>query len=73
METHNLPETLALEIRRVTEIREQYRALDGMPGVNVGPVLALTERALTSACVAAGSDNIGDMIAAVKDLRGFTE
>ncbi len=68
----NLPEKLAREIARVTELRGQYAELVGMPGGNVRPVMFLIDHALEQAKLAAGSPDIEGQMAAVFDLEGFT-
>lgn len=67
----NLPEKLAREIRRVTELREQYRKLEGTPNVMVAPAMAMMNLALETACTAAGDDNVINQILALKELEGF--
>lgn len=69
----NAAEGLARQIRRVAEMRERYRSLDGRPGVNVKPVLTMIDAALDQACKAAGSDDAVAVIAAGQQLEGFSE
>lgn len=69
----NVAEKLASEIRRVTTIREHYKRLDGMPGVNVKPAMAMMDYSLQAAIAAAGQDDALTQIAAVKDLQGYSE
>jgi len=68
----NLPEKLAREIGRVTELRRQYAALDGMPQVNVKPAMALMDAALEIAKLAAVSADIEAQLLAIRILGGFT-
>lgn len=67
----NVAEKLAREIRRVTELREQYAKLDGMPNVIVKPAMMMMNMALDAACEAAGMNDALTQIAALKDLEGF--
>ena len=69
----NLPEKLAREISRVTQLREQYISLRSWPGVNVEPAIYMMEDALEKAKQAAGSPDIEGQISAVKDLEGYTD
>ena len=68
----NVAEKLSREIARVTELREQYKSVAGLPGVNCAPVLAMISAALDRAHRAAGVDDALGQIAAVKELEGFT-
>lgn len=68
----NVAEKLAREIARVTELRGQYASLDGMPSVNVKPVMTMIDVALEAAKRAAGVDDAVEQIRALKDLEGFT-
>lgn len=67
----NVAEKLAREIARVTELRGQYASMDGVPGVNVKPVMALIDTALEAAKRAAGVDDAVEQIRALQDLEGF--
>lgn len=67
----NVPEKLAREIARVTELRGQYASLDGMPGVNVKPLMFLIDQSLEVAKKAAGENDALTQIAALKTLEGF--
>lgn len=69
----NLPESLAGEIARVSALRSQYAALDGMPNVNVKPALAMMDAALQAAKKAVGTGDIAEQISALQGLSGFTE
>jgi hypothetical protein len=69
----NVAEKLAREIRRVTELREQYARMDGMPNINVKPAMAMMNLALNAACEAAGMNDAEVQIAAVKELESYTE
>jgi hypothetical protein len=68
-----LPEKLAREIARVTELRSRYQALEGLPQVNVAPALMLMDAALEQAKRAAGSPDIEGQMRALAGLGGFTE
>lgn len=69
----NVPEKLAHELVRVTELRDAYRAMRGMPQVNVEAVIALLDTAIGQACAAAGCNDARIQIAALVCLEGFTE
>jgi hypothetical protein len=69
----NVAEKLAREIRRVTELREQYARMDGMPNINVKPAMAMMNLALNAACEATGMNDAEVQIAAVKELESYTE
>lgn len=71
-----LPEKLAREIRRVTELRCRYASTGLLiPGgeASVRPAMAFMHAALERACVAAGSPDIQQQIAALQDLQGYTK
>lgn len=68
----NLPESLAREIGRVTELREQYQSMAGMPGINVAPAVVMMDAALERAKAASGSPDIEGQIHALNDLQGFS-
>lgn len=67
----NVPEKLAREIRRVTELRCQYEEVGKLPNVIVGPAVMLMDAALEKACKAAGLDDALVQIAALRELEGF--
>lgn len=69
----NVAEKLASEIERVTVLREQYKSLDGTPGVNVKPAVYTMTLAIDAAKEAAGIDDAEIQIAALHELQGFTE
>lgn len=66
----NLPTKLAEEIARVAELRALYRR--EVPAAGAIAVSMMTG-ALDQAFRAAGSGDIVEMIAAVKELEGFTD
>ena len=68
----NIAEKLASEIRRVTELKAQYEALDGTHGVNVKPAIHMMDAALKYAIKSAGLPDAVTQIAALRDLEGFT-
>lgn len=68
----NVPEKLAREIARVTELRGQYAELDGMPGVNVKFALHDMDTTLEQAKKAAGLNDAVEQIRALKHLESFT-
>ena len=68
----NAAEKLAAEIERVSALREQYRELDGTPGVNVKPAIFLMTASLERAKQVAGTDDAVEYLRAIKDLEGFT-
>lgn len=68
----NLPEGLAREIRRVTELRCFYEKVgEESPRLIVEPAMILMDRALDTACEAFGSGDIIKMMAAHQELKGF--
>jgi len=69
----NVAEQLAREISRVTAVRERYAEIDGMPQVNVKPVLLMIDQTLERAKLAAGIDDVLIQIEAVKELEGFSK
>ena len=66
----NVAEKLAAEISRVSALREQYRSLDGMPGVNVKPAVWMMDVALDKAKEAAGIDDAIIQMTALVELEG---
>lgn len=71
----NIVEGLARQIRRVAELRVQYREvgrLTGQPG-SVLPAMMMMEAALERACRAIGSGDVVAITAAGQDLEGFSE
>ena len=69
----NLPEKLAREIARVSELREQYSLFRGQPNINVEPAIFMMDDALEKAKQAAGSPDIEGQIREIKNLEGFTD
>lgn len=69
----NVPEKLAREIRRVTELRGLYAEVGQMPHVIVGPAVMLMDAALEQACKAAGINDAKVQMAALQELEGFKE
>lgn len=67
----SLPEQLSREVERVTSIRERYMHLTDTPGVIVSPVVYLINAALEAAHKSAGYGDLGDMVAALRELKGF--
>jgi len=67
----NVPEKLAREIRRVTELRCRYEEIGKLPNVIVGPAMMLMDAALEQACKAAGTLDAVAQIAAQQGLEGF--
>ena len=65
----NLAEGLAREIRRVSELRCQYEKVGRMPNVIVAPALMMMAASLEAACVAAGSNDIAQMMTALEQLK----
>lgn len=64
---------LAREIMRVAILLQICRGMQSMPGVCVGPIIAMMERALEKACVAAGTDDALVVIESIKELEGFKD
>lgn len=71
-DTQTLPGKLASEISRVTELREQYKSLRGMPHANPNPAIFLMDVALKEAIAAAGSPDVAAQIRAVRELETFS-
>lgn len=69
--TMNALEALGREIGRVTELREQYASLDGLPNVNVKPAMAMMAMSLENAKVAVGTNDPILVIRALEDLKGY--
>ena len=69
-----LPGKLAVEIRSVTALREQYAETGRLCGspASVAPAMLLMQLSLDAAIEAAGSPDIEGQIAAVQDLEGYT-
>jgi hypothetical protein len=67
----NLPEKLAREIRRVTELRCQYEVIGREQNVIVFPAMILMQASLEKACKAAGNSDPLVQIAALEDLKGY--
>ena len=63
-----LPERLA----RVSKVQARYVSLRDMPGVNVEPMIAVIERSLEAAKVAAESPDVEGQIRALRALESFT-
>ena len=71
--TKNLAERLAEEIARCSQILARTAALDGMPQVNVKPMLFMLDRSIAAATRAAGCDDALLQMAALQDLEGYCE
>lgn len=69
----NLMEALTRNIARVAVIGERYRSLDGMPGVDVQPVVRSIDRELETAHRAAASGDALTIIRSLRDLEGWNE
>jgi hypothetical protein len=69
----NLVGGLGEEIERVTKIRSLYESLRGTPGVNVEFAIAMMNASLKNAQTALNGGEIEPMMAAIEDLRTFTE
>ncbi len=68
----NVAEKLTREVARVTKLREQYKSMDGMPGVNVKPAMLMMDHALEQAKIASGQCDALAQIHALQSLEGFT-
>lgn len=68
----NAAEKLAGEIERVTMVREHYRLREAIPGANMQPAIMLMTAAIEKAKAAVGSGEAVDVVAALKDLEGFS-
>lgn len=70
--SENLPEGLAAQIKRVTEIKGLYEEMRGRPNVIVEPQIAMMEMELKEAVEASGSNDIVRMMKAYKALEGYS-
>ena len=69
----NVPEKLAREIARNVDLRARYAALDGMPRVNVKPVLATLDKAIEFGKLAAGEGDAVTQLCALRMLEAFKD
>lgn len=67
----NVPEKLAREIRRVTELRCFYEEIGKTQNILVQPAMMLMDAALEQACKAAGLDDAPVQMSALQELEGF--
>lgn len=67
----NAAEKLSREIRRVTEIREQYREAGKALGIMVEPAMLMMELALEEVCLASGANDVVRVLRSLKSLEGF--
>jgi hypothetical protein len=71
-QTTTLPGALASEIRRVTDLRAEYREAQAMTAIgNMAPAIFMMSRSLDAAVAAAGSPDIVGQVRALSDLRGY--
>lgn len=61
------------EIERVSGLRETYKILRGMRGVNVEPAILLMISAIERAKDAIASDDAAEAMTALAGLDGFTQ
>jgi hypothetical protein len=69
--TENLVEGLSKQIERISGTRERYESLRNLPGVAVGPVIAMMTASLSIAQKAMASGDIESMMIAYKDLAEY--
>ena len=69
----NLQERLVNEIERVSVLRERYRGLLVMPGINVKLAIAMMTSSIEFAKKAASLSDPLTIMGAIRDLEGFTE
>lgn len=69
----NAAEKLASEIERVSAIRQEYMSMRGRPQVNVEPAIAMMTAAIDQGIAAASSNDALRVMAALRELKGFTE
>lgn len=69
-----LPGKLAAEISRVTRLRAEYEEVGRLLGGrgNTRPAMLMMQISINKAILAAGSPDIEDQIAALKDLEDYT-
>ena len=69
-----LGDALPREMARVRdEVMPQYLALDGLPGVNVGPALLMMRMELDAAAKALAEGDVIAMLHSYKSLKEFNE
>lgn len=69
----NAMQKLAEEITRVTELRDRYRSIDGLPQVNAKLALFMMDKDLKEAQEANGSNDPVAVIGALKSLASWEE
>jgi predicted Ser/Thr protein kinase len=67
---NSVGEAFPLEQQRVRELLDQYRSLDGMPGVNVKFAIAAIEQVVRRAEAAAMSGDIVAILRSYEELKG---
>lgn len=67
-----ITEQLAMEIERVILLREQYKALKGVPQVNPGPAIVMMTASINNGFRALASGEATDIFTAINDLKGYT-
>lgn len=70
---HTLAEALPEEIKRVEAIREEFKALRGMPNVIVEPQIAMMSASIDRAIRATAAGDVVEMWRAYQDLQEWEE
>ena len=68
----NILEKLTNEIERVVILHTQYESMRCLPDVNVELMISMITLSLNRAKTALASDNIGEMIYCLDNLKGYT-
>ena len=69
----NIVEALSRQVARVAVIRERYACLDGMPHVNIQPLMFMIDEALEAAHRAAASGDIPEIARSLQNLEGYED
>jgi len=69
----SLAEALPAEIARVTEIKEMYQSLRGMPGVNVEPAIHFMTKDIEYAITALAEGDVVQMLRCYEVLKDYKE
>lgn len=67
----NLIDELLGEMERVSALRAKTATLDGRPGINVKPLLAMMDASLDRARAAISDGDIVAGLRAINDLKGY--
>ncbi len=67
----SLAEALPAEIKRVEEVREQFKSLRGMRNVIVEPQIAMMTADIDRAVTASAAGDVVEMLRAYEALKGW--